>query len=344
MRCLQNKVFVALDVCVQEDPCPAWLSGQIPDRKWRQIGEESTYYGAAYEVTKSAGQHIDYPFSRWMHGMHPTLPPTPLIYTDGWARPIGARLLTHRTDQADYLNERADVAAIAVGAPILYAPDLPSKRISGSVLFMPRHSTAHYEYPESTDVMSSVEVLRRTFDRVVVSVYGTCAARGRLPELLEGEGIEWMVGAHNRDWHSLRRMKQMFNIFDFVATDTFGSHIAYAANFGAKVICVGNWKPLAEEEVLKDSIALRKRCPELIEWYTGMYAWESVKRTVPGIDDPDGSDSMRKAQMKWAGKILGVNNRKPAAEVVELLGSKWWVRLDNATRGRIRRGLHRWCC
>jgi len=324
----------------KEPGFPGWVQHALPRREWRTTGVDAAFYGATYEIENAIGSELGIPTSRWMHGVHLNLPPTTAIYFHNWWRPIGAHFLTHRSEQADFLDKDGNAAAVAVGAPILYAPDLPCQRVEGSVLFVPRHSTAHYDYPESTDIGEAIGELRRLFERIVVCVYGECARRGKLPRMLEEAGVDWIVGAHVNDRYSLRRMRHMFRTFDFVASDSYGSHLAYAAYFGAKVFCPGNWKDRTADNVLGDSPELKKRYPELVDWYVECHRWETIRRIVPGIERVDGS--CRKEQREWASAVIGAPNRRDASEVAELLGWRWWSHFDRRTRGRLCSRLKRW--
>ena len=65
------------------------------------------------------------------------------------------------------------------------------------------------------------------------------------------------------DSNSLSRMRMLFEMFEHVTTDRYGSHVAYALYLGAKVSIWGPTEPLTREYFLRDG--LWRRFPDAID-------------------------------------------------------------------------------
>jgi predicted O-linked N-acetylglucosamine transferase (SPINDLY family) len=77
------------------------------------------------------------------------------------------------------------------------------------------------------------------FERVVVCVHPSCASNGLWINEFKARNVEMVSGARAMDRHALKRMRALFEQFEYVTTNGWGSHIPYALAFGAKVSIFG---------------------------------------------------------------------------------------------------------
>jgi hypothetical protein len=158
-----------------------------------------------------------------------------------------------RQDEVNYLREGGYSKVRAIGLPIIYTKPVGLQRIPGSLLIMPTHSMPlDVRAPSCDKYVEQITSLKGKFSRVVACVYATCITNGFWAPQFEAQGIEVVCGAGTYDANALRRMRALFESFEYVTTDSFGSHVAYALYFGAKVSIWGETTPNYRENVLKD--------------------------------------------------------------------------------------------
>jgi len=73
-----------------------------------------------------------------------------------------------------------------------------------------------------------------------------------LVEAFEKYNIPWIIGANVFDKNALIRMSRIFKSFEFMTTNTIGSHVLYAAYSGCKVSIYGKFAEYSEEDFLND--------------------------------------------------------------------------------------------
>jgi hypothetical protein len=131
---------------------------------------------------------------------------------------------------------------VAVGYPYLYMEDLgvpKPTRLAKSLLVMPPHSLI--DTSESWDeirLIDRIQTLRPHFETIVFCIHQQCIQKGYWLENLKQFGFDYVIGSHANDANSLARMYQLFNMFECVTTNNWGSHILYAAYSGAKVSAI----------------------------------------------------------------------------------------------------------
>jgi len=283
---------------------------------------EAAYYGASHLIAQQAGVPHRRSATPWFHGVHNTLPPRVDLHVRSLLPGMGSRILTHREDQAAQLRE-AGYPALAVGSPMVYLDEPQRERREGWVLFVPRHSVAHHQCKETLEIMENIRSLKKRFERVAVSVYGDCLEHEEFMDLLEEEDVDWVSGAAIGDFNSLARMKALFESFEYIATDSYGSHLAYAAYFGAKVISVSPWKPLDSATALAAVPKIRAEAPELVDWFVDMHELDTVRVAIPHFGEGDISDAEQSEQRAWAARVLGEESRRDPKELCREFGWNW---------------------
>ena len=197
--------------------------------------------------------------------------------------------------------------ALAIGLPICYVKEKKYKRIKNSILFFPSHST-HYMASSNNNehnliYRDYIKKIIDDFQHYYVSVHGDCLKRGMWINELKEINVEIIPGSNTHDLNSLDRTYALMNQFEFVTTNSIGSHIAYAAAFGAKVSISGSMHKYSRLEYLKDPFFLKNQ--HLIDVYLSMH--EEARKLYPFlfVDDP----RKAKKHIDWGLEMIGMENK-----------------------------------
>jgi len=213
------------------------------------------YYGALEVAAEYCGLRKAPPhFSgSWQHGTWPPwqrIQPEVVVYN----APRSFRCYVARPDEADFLNAAGYRKARAIGLPIIYTRPSGLQRIPNSLLVMPTHSLASDVLEPSTEqYVRDIASIKDRFGQVTTCVSAYCIARGLWAPQFAEHGIPVVRGAGIDDVNALKRMRALFETFEYVTTDSYGSHVYYALYFGAKVSIWGTATPVLRENVLSDA-------------------------------------------------------------------------------------------
>lgn len=237
------------------------LSDTMPDvRPFQTIpwnkGYGTDYYGALHVAADYCGLTAvpELHPGVWQHGAVPPwqqVQPEMCIY----CAPRNLPVWVARQDEVVYLREAGYTRVRAIGLPILYTQPQEMTREPGSLLVMPMHAIPND--PNSTDSDVYIEQLlqfKSRFSTVVACVSGRCMDGGLWTQHFESAGIEVVRGSTVNDATSLSRMRRLFETFEYVTTNAYGSHIPYALYFGAKVSIWGWCEPITSEYLLRDAL------------------------------------------------------------------------------------------
>jgi hypothetical protein len=223
-------------------------------RSWEQsFGGD--YYGAFQVAAEYCGLPKVPPVfpGCWQHG---TWPPWQMIQPEVivYSAPRSATCLVARKDEAAFLKEAGYRKVQAIGLPIIYTRPSGLRRIPNSLLVMPTHSLASDVLePSNEQYVREVVSIKNRFDLVAACVSAHCIARGQwVPQFVE-HGIQVIRGAGIDDLNALKRMRALFDSFEYMTTDSYGSHVYYALYFGVKVSIWGTATPVLRENVLSDA-------------------------------------------------------------------------------------------
>jgi hypothetical protein len=199
-------------------------------------------------------------YGAWVHG---------IIFDQMHSHPyaiIGGNALNsnnpnwvYRKVDEEYLKLHG-ILAKAIGAPICYLPKLSVnlERIPNSLLVMPAHSSHHvssYNKEKSNSVLEYVDYvisIAPKFEKVVVCLHAECIKSNLWVNEFQDKGIDVIQGASTDDENALERIRAIMSQFEFVTSNVLGSHIAYAAFFGAKVSISGPYHKWHREAFLND--------------------------------------------------------------------------------------------
>lgn len=216
-------------------------------------------YGAPEIAARYAGFALSAPFfikAIWQHGCFgPWEACTPGALVFNAPRAQGMRCFVARQEEEDYLKANGYSKARAIGLPIIYAPELGKPRIPGSLLVMPTHSLMGDRYPDKKAFRKYANEIREAakgVSKTYVCIHPSCKKNGLWISEFSDLGFEIIDGALSTDLNALIRMRTLFEQVETMTTNGWGSHVAYALGFGAKVSIYGTKPDLRYENLLKD--------------------------------------------------------------------------------------------
>lgn len=226
---------------------------EIRLRSWREsFGGD--YYGALQVAANYCGLHKVPPHfpGSWQHGVWPPwwqVQPEIIVYD----APKSANCLVARKDEVAYLKAAGYRRVQAIGLPIIYTHPSGLQRMPNSLLVMPTHTLASDVLrPSTKQYFLEIASIKDRFDVVAACVSPLCLEKGLWISEFTEKGIEVVRGAGIADTNALNRMRALFEKFEYVTTNGYGSHVFYALYFGAKVSIWGTPTPAPRENYLKD--------------------------------------------------------------------------------------------
>lgn len=290
---------------------------------WTTAGE---FYGAGTVAAEYCSVEPFRPLrGTWQHGwipshlaVHPELvimssqPPQKRHYC--WVA---------RKDQALYLHQRGFKKAKAIGLPIVYLKEENINRIPGSLLVMPPHSNNATTHDwDFASYAEEIARLKKEFSNIVISIHPIDWAKGYWIDDFRRYGFDIIQGINGFDKNALKRLQILMSSFEYVTTNSFGSAIAYAAYFGAKVSIFGRFAQYKEEDIRNDPLCVR--APEMIQPLVTAISEKELRSHYPKLfchplEARENTD--------WACIELGHNNKVTPEEMRYLFGfnlvNKW---------------------
>ena len=313
----------------------SWLD--LPAIDMGPLSGMSLMYGADRIIAEYTGQSLVPTGIRgeWQHGWHPVHHQVSPFWIGGLSlskRPR-RRSWVARADEVRFLESRG-YRAKAIGLPICYLPHRDYHRQPGSLLVMPAHSSSFVPIFDSEEDRQAAYVryagsLDGQFPDVAVCLHEECIRQGLWVGDFEQIGFTVIQGASVRDRNSLERVRALMSQFEYVTSNVLGSHIAYAAAFGAKVSIAGpihQWdRKLAVQE------PLYRENPALLDI---LDTEEQLARDNFPFLFVEPSDA--KTQVEWGRAMIGMDNVLSPREMVALFRidpvSEWARRSVQAAR------------
>jgi hypothetical protein len=294
-----------------------WLTTRLPPIEKILVGSEPDYYGATHLIALQLGKTIppESVVASWMHGwqynreiVHPRQ-----VVSYGGPRD---RHLVARGLEVELLKEFGFTRVTAVGLPFIYADRVAVKRKPNSLLVMPAHSLPYTKH--KWDEQAYVEEITRSkgrFAEIVACISMACVNNGYWTHTFEKAGIPWIAGACVDDKNALVRMNCLFKTFEYVTTNSIGSHIAYAAYSGCKVSIFGAYVGL-ERDAFENDPWYREN-PDLLE-----SSLEATQETTVRAGYPEFFTAPHEASQRteWGREMVGARHRKTPRELARLLG------------------------
>lgn len=288
----------------------------LPKRKKIQPGYEPTYYGASYVIAKALKLKTCNPSSCyvWTHGCR-------LVGSDDvryYIRfpQLKGNILVARQDEKHFLEDAGFSHVHAVGMPIAYTQQTNERRRKNSLLVMPPHATLHSRpMQEIGGYLDFVCGLREKFSIVACCVSRQCYQSSSIRSLFMKRGIPVIVGAAIDDGNSLARTRSILESFEYVTTNAYGSHLAYAMAFGAKVSLAGPIYWPSSGDLRKEPFYQEN--PDLIDQ---SFLKEQVRRLKKAFERLCVDPWRAEQNILWGRKLIGANNVSSHREVGKLLG------------------------
>jgi FkbM family methyltransferase len=224
-----------------------------------------------------------------------------------------------RVDEEVYLRSQGYKNVKAIGLPIIYLPGSQTARRSKSLLVMPVHSldttTLDSNFEEYANVIASV---RSSFSEVLVCVHPSCWRNRYWVDAFRKSGLTVIKGAFIEDRNALDRMSRLFLSFEYVTTNGLGSHIAYAAYFGAKVSIFGPYVEYTAQNSVNEPFYSEK--PYLLEPSIRANSEPVMRQHYPELFCHPLDATQR---LEWGQLEVGSNNKLTPEEMRYLFG--WTV-------------------
>jgi hypothetical protein len=294
-----------------------YIDSRLPGREFQDLRSEPDFYGASRVIKDGSDFKRDNirSYATWMHGWTGR---DFLTWDEvDWACTGYPVSLVTNDSIRDTLPE-SKVRVEAVGLPYVYVQHdkYSCERIPSSLLVMPAHSL-----PYANQVSYEEEYLQSSlpyfdhFDHVCFCLHSSCVERGVWIDLLDRHGIAYISGAAINDMNSLYRMHVLFNTFETMTTNVFGSHILYAAYSGMKVSVFRYMNMMKINDYSNTPQYIRN--PKLLNIYKRHYEFDNIRRLIGQfVATPDHAVSSK----EWAYNHIGHPHKREYSEIADLLG------------------------
>ena len=289
---------------------------QLPEMEpLRPVGESVNVYG----IGEIARDYCGLPYiprlipGFWVHGWQPDYYHIhPEVICPQTEEERETRQWFARESQAAYLRGHGYVNTKAIGHPITYLPPLDHlRRRPGSLLVMPARTFEGFRQDTGSTYAEEIGKLREHFAEVFVCISPQSLHHGDWLESFLEQGLPVIRGTIATDRHGFMRCGRMMSQFEYVTTNGNGSHIAYAAYFGAKVSVWGPPPLVAPPEKPQRLFA---RFPHLRdEFFRIMDVGELVKHEPRLAHHPAEAELGR----EWGIEQLGADLKLTPAELME---------------------------
>jgi FkbM family methyltransferase len=308
---------------------------------WPRFGN-SAYYGAAHVAAAYCGlkEAPDHMRGCWQHGWTPSyrMPIPPDLILGTWAPLPEKYYWVARKDEEEHLRSLGFQHAKAIGMPLVYLPPRPIRRRPNSLLVMPAHNlnyvTCSWKFDEYAETIAAI---RHEFSEVVVCISPSCWRNGYWVDAFRARGFQLVAGADHPDRNALERVRYLLSTFEYMATNCFGSHIAYAAYFGAKPSVYGPYATRLAEDFANDPVL--RRNPKLLPISLQSFSEEELRRNLPHLFcHPRDAQ----ADVDWARFELGEDNKVPPRKMRSLFGWTVSARISSKLRARTPNKVKHW--
>lgn len=280
----------------------------------------SDHYGAVQVAAAYAGIACPTHYRLngiWQHGVFGPwndVAPDSLCYNVAEARK--RPVFVARPDQAELLKRQGYSAVRAIGMPIVYTPAPTVSRSPGSLLVVPTHTLVGDAFTDRApfeNYADEIVGIAHHFRQVVICVHPNCQKNGLWVDEFSRRGFKIVYGTLTNDAHALSRMRMMFAQFESVTTNGWGSHVAYALAFGAKVSICGKQPQRAAADYLRDQAWAAN--PSALQ---AMLAPETLAREREFLKAFYQSPEHGVADVATGRWLIGADQRLPAKEMAKV--------------------------
>lgn len=226
-----------------------------------------------------------------------------------------------REDQATYLARHGYRKVRAIGLPIVYLPPVRVRRVPDSLLVMPPHGHASHGPgdPIAQVYADTIADIRKRFAYVGVCLSQEDLEAEQWAGAFRKRGFEVFAAVDPYKPDALLQLKRLLCSFEFVTTNGFGSHIAYAAYCGARVSVFGPYAEIPIERMARTHAV--RMFPELLGKAHELCREAALRRHYGYLfTDPDKAMERR----YWGAHEAGETCKAQPDELARLFG--WKVR------------------
>jgi hypothetical protein len=251
-----------------------------------------------------------------------------------------SQFIVSKSAELDVLNSAGFKNVWVGGLPFAYTEPSKSRKVPGSLLAMPMHSaeqtnktTTNKLAKSLTDYLDFLESLKSQFSSVWLSIYYLDFSTPLLDEISR-RGLFAIEGARPNDANSLKRVRTIMDTFEFVTTNSIGSHVIYAMFSGCKVSVSGPEFLVEESDFLFDNCfkSFSKKYIEDSVYYLSRKYLE-IKFPFILVDNPmNGFQSE-----EFASEEIGFYNRLTNEDILDALQWSRVGQLKGYSLGGMRR-------
>ena len=289
---------------------------------WPRFGSSGNYgaadVAAAYCGFKNVPDHLR---GYWQHGWTASyrMPIPPDLILGTWPKQDEYYWVA-RKDEEQHLRSAGLQHVAAIGMPLIYLPPRPILRRQNSLLVMPAHNldyvTCSWKFDEYAEAIAAI---RHEFSDVVVCISPPCWKHGYWVDAFRKHGFHLIKGAKHSDRNALERVRYLLSTFEYMVTNCFGSHLAYAYYCGAKPSVYGPYATRHAEDFANDPVI--RRNPRLLPVTLKSFSEEELRRHRPQLFcHPRDA----RADDEWGRAELGEPNKVSPRAMRDLF--KWSVR------------------
>ena len=298
------------------------LLASLPENKKSRF---NAAYGDAYIASLYCGfKSVPKPMDgEWQHGWiipERNLHPEFAIGSDGLSTTRKNKTyFVARMDQQNYLNAHGFKHVFAIGLPIIYVDKPKVQRVKNSLLVMPVHSLSDtQENWDDEEYAAYIESKAHHFSEIVLCLHKSCIDKGNWIAAFKKRNIEIVLGADPDDCNTYSRLAFLFSRFEFVTSNDFGSHIAYAAYFEAKPSISGPPPKFKRKDYEKT--VFYGNASTVLDMVDNWHKEGFYEKTFPFLyTSPQQANYLK----DWAAFQLGLSEKKSPEEFRKLVGWKW---------------------
>jgi FkbM family methyltransferase len=307
---------------------------------WPRFGSSGVYGAADVAAAYCGFKHVpDHLRGYWQHGWTASyrmpIPPDLILGTSPSADEY---YWVARNDEEEHLRSAGFPHVAAIGMPLVYLPPRSIHRRLNSLLVMPAHNldyvTCSWKFDEYADAIAAI---RHEFSEVVVCVSPSCWRNGYWVDAFRARGFRLVAGAGHSDRNALERIRYLLSSFEYMVTNCFGSHLAYASYFGAKPSVYGPYATRRAEDLANDPVL--RRDPRLLPVSLKSFSEEELRRHHPQLFcHPRDA----RADVEWARFELGEANKVSPRKMRSLFGWTASARMSRTLRARTPNKVKHW--
>lgn len=283
-----------------------------------QPRSEPDFYGASSNIASKLGKkRPPFSYSTWSHGCQSgiTLGKEQINWMGTW----NLNRLVRNDDVKKFMKQHGFKNVHAVGMPINYTESLVKQRLQKSIVFMPAHSLSYVTMKQNISAMTELALkFKNQGYYVCFCVHRDCVSNGDIVSSLNELKLDWFAGSHASDAYSLQRMRNIFEYFETVLSNTMGSHFFYSQLFGAKFSFIEPYFEYNPEMFINDPFWIKH--PDLCRSVIQSMSRLEIYKKFPEYFDIENP----KLDQEHANHVCGSDYVREYGDIADLLG--WTIK------------------